>query len=161
MNPEEDDQKSLAYRDALERRALAAWKKAKAKRGEADKLEREVAAMRKQARGKKPPVRPESSRAGARISASNTKHHWPFSVALHGKGLSPPAWARRQRNPRVSEAKVCSWLKSEYAHRGRQVPRYWADCIAAEFATEDGGSLVPAVDASWPCGIKEDDDNRE
>lgn len=98
-------------------------------------------------------VQPDRSR-GAAISAGKAQNsrQWPLRKALTRRGLSVPEWARQtKRNVNVAK----SWLKAP-GSGGRPIPRAEADAIATEFAGSRGKSEVPAVNASWPCGIRED-----
>jgi hypothetical protein len=91
--------------------------------------------------------------AGAKKSRAKTRYHWPLQVALQKRNLSLPEWARAQRKPRLEVEKAKTWLKP-HGKGGNRCPEEWARRIAAEFVGTDGESEVPAVDASWPCGIR-------
>lgn len=92
---------------------------------------------------------------GAAIAVAKRKTKWPFPSALAARGLSLPEWARAQRKPALSTEVAKSWLKAP-GRGGRPVPRFWAERIAAEFSTAGGAaSLVPAVNDSWPNGIRD------
>lgn len=103
-----------------------------------------------------PNMEASSPSAGANISAAKTKGRWPFQRALIKRNLSLPEWARAQKKPNLIEVETAkSWLKKP-SKGGRKCPREWADRIEAEFKDERGKSEVPAVNASWPSGIRED-----
>lgn len=144
---------ALAIRHQLERRALAAFLKARDRRAEADKLEAEAARLRAKAQSPLRIVKPRSPGRGASLSAARTIHHWPFSAALQAQGSFPAEWAERQRRPPVATEVVRAWLKGK-GKGGRRVPQFWAERIAAEFKDDRGHSIVPALDSSWPCGVK-------
>jgi len=103
-----------------------------------------------------PKMEAQSASRGAKVSIARTESTWPFRQALHKRNLSLPEWARapeqRKRGLTVEAAK--SWLKAP-SHGGRPCPRVWAERIAGEFLDSDtNASEVPAVDASWPNGIR-------
>jgi len=103
-----------------------------------------------------PKMEAQSASRGAKVSIARTESTWPFRQALHKRNLSLPEWARapeqRKRGLTVEAAK--SWLKAP-SHGGRPCPRVWAERIAGEFLDSDTNvSEVPAVDASWPNGIR-------
>lgn len=96
--------------------------------------------------------------AGAKKAWAKIKDALPFQVALYRRGLSLPEWARAQRKPSLSVHTAKSWLKRK-GRGGNRIPREWAERIAREFGEVDAqgnlvSSEVPAVDASWPCGIR-------
>ena len=151
--------RELAFRYQLERAALVAARQKKRWREMADGAESEEKALRARSTAKVlgPLPRARSARLSlqinARVSAGKVQQDLPFYAALHLRELSPPAWARQQRRPRVSVETVRNWLKAP-GRGGRKIPEFWAKRIAAEFVDRSGHSMVPAVDASWPSGIR-------
>jgi hypothetical protein len=85
---------------------------------------------------------------GAAIAAGKRKSNHPWPRALASAGLSVPEWARAQEKPKLDAEVARSWLKAP-GKGGRTIPRVWAERIAREFPD------VPAVDASWPNGIRD------
>lgn len=86
-----------------------------------------------------------------KISASKVgrfKKTLPFYMALQAANKTEASWAAEQKKPEVGVGKVRSWMKRP-GHGGNAIPRFWANRIAAEFPS------VPAVDASWPSGIRD------
>jgi hypothetical protein len=81
---------------------------------------------------------------GAAIAKGRIEHPTKFQRALAKRGMSLPEWARA-RGKKVE--KVKTWVKEGEA--GRRIPRDEAEAIAKEFPD------VPAVDSSWPKGIKD------
>jgi hypothetical protein len=92
---------------------------------------------------------------GANISAAKTKSRHPFQRALIKRNLSLPEWARAQKKHPIEVETAKSWLKKP-DKGGRKISRAWADRIEKEFKDEKGRPEVPAVNASWPSGIRED-----
>lgn len=88
---------------------------------------------------------------GASVTAGRVKHGFAFQEALKARGLSLPEWVATQRGLALEAAK--SWVKRP-GKGGRSIPRVWANRIAAEFMGDDGVSLVPADESSWPSGIQ-------
>lgn len=97
--------------------------------------------------------------AGAKKAWAKIQDALPFQVALFRRGMSLPEWARKQRRPPISSTPARSvetaksWVKKR-GHGGNRIPEEWAARIAKQFVDEKGRSEVPAVDASWPCGIR-------
>lgn len=125
----------------------------------ADALDAEIAALEARdaltavdVKGTLGTVDAQPANAGSKVSAAKTKRPWPFAVALHAHGSSPAQWAEAAKARPPAET-VRAWLKAP-GKGGRPCPRKWADSIEAEFATTD--TPVPAVNASWPNGIRED-----
>lgn len=91
---------------------------------------------------------------GAKKAWAKIQHYWPLQLALKRRGLSLPEWARAQRRPSLSVETAKAWLKKR-GHGGNRCPEDWALRVAAEFIDPATGvSEVPAVDESWPCGIR-------
>lgn len=85
---------------------------------------------------------------------SHVEHdEWPWRLALAKRNMCVADYARRQVNPPLGTETAKGWLKV-HAARPRQCPQFWADKIAEDFKDEKGRTEVPAVDASWPHGIK-------
>lgn len=87
----------------------------------------------------------------AKISATKSarrKRDLPFQKALQLAGKSVKEWADEQKDPPLDDERARSWMKKP-GRSGRAIPRAWADRIAKEFPS------VPAVDESWPNGIKD------
>lgn len=87
----------------------------------------------------------------AKISATKSarrKRDLPFQKALQLAGKSVKEWADEQKDPPLDDERARSWMKKP-GRSGRAIPRAWADRIAKEFPS------VPAIDESWPNGIKD------
>jgi hypothetical protein len=80
--------------------------------------------------------------------AARLKTSLPWQKALQLVGLSAQEWAAKQQKPPLGGEKARSWMKRP-GRGGRPIPRFWAERIAKEFPD------VPAVDASWPSGIRD------
>lgn len=85
---------------------------------------------------------------------SRVEHdEWPWRIALAKRGMCVADYARQQVAPPLGKEMAKQWLKPGAA-RQRPIPLFWAQKIAADFVDAKGRSEVPAVDASWPHGIK-------
>jgi hypothetical protein len=87
----------------------------------------------------------------AKISASKAgrlKTSLPWQRALQLEGITAQEWAARQKAPPLGGEKARSWMKKP-GRGGHAIPRFWAERIAKEYPD------VPAVDASWPSGIRD------
>lgn len=158
--PRKSPQPRDTLRDDLVRLAEAAFLEARKKA---------VALRRKKAEVKKAQLRARNLRA--MVAAITGKPHdgtgstgflrnhpvlhdeWPWRSALARRGMVPADYARQQVNPPLGVETAKSWLKASSTRR-RPIPGYWADKIAAEFKDTKGRSEVPAVDSSWPHGIR-------
>lgn len=104
------------------------------------------------AAGKLGTVTPEAASIGSKVSQAKTKQPWPWSRALHAHGSSPAQWAEAKAGrPKPETARA--WLKRP-GKGGRPTPRYWANEIETEYAGTE--TPVPAINASWPNGIREE-----
>lgn len=148
--------KKTPLRQELERLSLAAFVEANKKAAEAKLLLERSRRLKATAAGidhKEESGGPDGSIGYRRSAAKVQQDWWPFRQALSKRGLSVPDWARRQVKPPIGVETAKSWLKTR--GRPRPCPEFWANRIAEEFYDKKtDASEVPAVDASWPHGIK-------
>lgn len=149
------------FRVELERIAIEAYVAARKKAAEAKKAKVAAKDALREARNLRSmvaaldakPVGDQGS-IGFRRTQSHVEHdEWPWRVALAKRGMTPPDYARQQRNPPLGIELAKGWLKVG-SKRRRKIPAFWADKIAADFVDAQGRTEVPAVDESWPFGIK-------
>ena len=76
------------------------------------------------------------------------KSDHPFPVALDRIGSSAPKWGKQNG---FGKSKVKSWYSTAPSAM-RPIPRRAAELIEKQFG-------IPAVDASWPAGISDEEDD--
>lgn len=140
------------YRREIERLAAAAFAASRKKRDEARALEQKARKLRAVSAGIDDKAPGPMGTAAFRRTKSRVVLKSRFRSALAKRGLTVPDWARAQTDPPLAVETAKSWLRVK-TPRPRPCPEFWAKKIEREFMT-DGVSEVPAVDSSWPHGVK-------
>jgi hypothetical protein len=147
-----DDLYQIGRRAYLDVRALeAAERKAKAETKAARLKHRNLRIVIKALNAQ--PVGEDGSLSFRRTQMRVEHAEWPWRAALTRRKMTPPDYARQQLAPLLGVETAKSWLKVGAAHK-RPIPEFWAKKIAEDFKDAKGRTEVPAVDESWPHGIK-------
>lgn len=151
------------FKEELLDLAAEAFAAAAAARADADARKAEAVALREKGlklrRIAKMPEQLTGPRGsvGFRRAPKKFARRWPFQQALERRGWTVTDWVARQTGNTLGVSTARSWLKPS-AHR--PCPEFWAQKIADDFTPRDGRgrptgpSEVPAVDASWPHGVR-------